>query len=47
MAVFCHFWRIKPAEFWDLDVADYQAMVRYMDKVNEAEERAARRSRRR
>ena len=47
MAVFCHFWRITPTEFWDLDYPEYQAMVRLMDKVAEDAERSARRQARR
>lgn len=39
MAVVCHFWRISPREFWDLDIAEYRAMIKYQEKVNEEQER--------
>lgn len=30
MASFCHFWRITPEQFWNLDLEEYFALVRYM-----------------
>jgi hypothetical protein len=32
MTEFCLFWRITPTQFWDLDVEDYYAMVRRMER---------------
>ena len=44
MAVFCQFWRITPAQFWDLDLSEYHAMLRLMDKHKEDADRANRRA---
>ncbi len=33
MAAFCHFWRISPDQFWRLTVAEYSAMVTYMNDL--------------
>lgn len=35
MAYYCHFWRMTPEQFWDLDVEDYGALGRYMRRWNE------------
>jgi hypothetical protein len=47
MATFCHFWRITPAEFWDLDLPEYHAMLRLMEKHKEDADRTNRRTARR
>jgi hypothetical protein len=33
MAAFCHFWRMTPREFWELTVAEYSAMVGFMERL--------------
>lgn len=43
MATFCHFYKMTPAEFWDLDEEDYDALGRYIVKYNKAMEEASRR----
>lgn len=40
MASYCFFWRITPAEFWDLDMAEYKAMGRFMRKYQEEQQSA-------
>ena len=45
MAVFCHFWRITPEQFWNLDMDVYHAMSRYMDRYEEQQQRQRRRRR--
>jgi hypothetical protein len=39
MAAFCHFWRMTPPEFWALTVAEYSAMVDYMQQLAEQNQR--------
>lgn len=41
MASMCHFWRLSPDEFWDLDVDDYRALARYQHRYIEEQERAS------
>lgn len=36
MAMFVHFFRMTPAQFWDLDAEDYDALGRYLRKWHEA-----------
>lgn len=45
MASFCHFWRITPEQFWDLDLDDYRAMSRYMNRYAEEQDRAVKQAR--
>lgn len=41
MARFCHFYPgMTPAAFWDLDVLEYRALARYMERVEEGEREA-------
>lgn len=44
MATFCHFWRISPAQYWDLEQPEYDAMVRLMERVKEDQDRRNRRA---
>ena len=39
MAGFCHFWRLSPREYYDLDADEIAAMNRHMERVAEAHNR--------
>jgi hypothetical protein len=39
MAYFCHFWRMTPDQFWDLDLDDYNALSRYVERYNKQQEK--------
>lgn len=41
MARFCHFWRLTPDQFWDLEMEEYFAMLRYMRKYQQHADNAA------
>jgi hypothetical protein len=46
MARFCHFYPgLTPQAFWDLDVLEYRALARHMERVHEAEQEALTRAR--
>ncbi len=41
MARFCHFFPgMTPAAFWDLDLLEYRALSRYMERHDEADREA-------
>lgn len=41
MARFCHFYPgMTPAAFWDLDLLEYRALARHMERVQEADREA-------
>lgn len=44
MAAFCHFYRMTPEQFWDLDLDDYHGLSRYMRRYSEEQERAVQRA---
>lgn len=46
MAGFIHFWKMTPAEYNALSVAEHTAMFRHMERVIEAKNRAARQANR-
>jgi hypothetical protein len=37
MAYWCHFWRITPDEFDNLDIDAYHGFSRYMERYNKAQ----------
>lgn len=39
MATFCHFYKMTPGEFWDLDIEDYEALGRFMTRYHQAQEK--------
>ena len=34
MAVFCHFWHMRPCDFWALSIREYAAMAKYMHEYS-------------
>jgi hypothetical protein len=39
MAYYCHFWRITPEQFDNLDIDAYHALGRYLKRWNEEQNR--------
>lgn len=46
MADFVYFFRLTPAEYWELELPEYDALQRFKTKLQQAQERSRSRRRR-